>query len=91
MKIRCCLLAVWLLGSSVIANAGNGIKRSEWSLRTELSAGDIVIGDIGVFGLSAHWLAKIYLDGFQQKKPTLVVPYYVFAKHILDNNKNFGS
>lgn len=61
MEIRCCLLTVWLLGSSVIANAGNGIKRSEWSLRTELSAGDIVIGDIGMFGLAAL-AGKIY-DG----------------------------
>ena len=42
MKIRCGLLAVLLLGSSVMAYAGNGIKRSEWDFRPEITTGNFV-------------------------------------------------
>ena len=42
MKIRCGLLALMLLGSSAIANAGNGIKRSEWDFRPEITTGNFV-------------------------------------------------
>lgn len=51
MKIRCGLLAVLLLGSSVIANAGNGIKRSEWSFGPEITTSNLVYGEVGLFGL----------------------------------------
>ena len=51
MKIRCCLLAVWLLGSSVIANAGNGIKRNSWDCGPEITVSNLIYGEIGAFGL----------------------------------------
>ena len=42
MKIRCGLLALLLLGSSVMVYAGNGIKRSEWDFRPEITTGNFV-------------------------------------------------
>ena len=40
-----------LLGSSVIANAGNGIKRSEWSFKPEITTDNIALGMVGMFGI----------------------------------------
>lgn len=53
MKIKCCLLALMLLGSSVIANAGNGIKRNQWDYGPEITLGSIYYGMAGSIGLSS--------------------------------------
>ena len=50
MKFRCGLLALLLLGSSTMAFAGNGIKRSEWSFRPEITTDNMVLGFGGMFG-----------------------------------------
>lgn len=50
MNIRCGLLALLLLGSTVKANAGNGIKRSEWSFRPEITTDNVIIGVVGMTG-----------------------------------------
>ena len=50
MKMKCGLLAILLFGSSVMANAGNGIKRSEWGFRPEITTDNIVIGVVGMAG-----------------------------------------
>lgn len=63
MKIRCGLLAILLFGSSLMANAGNGIKRSEWDFRPEITTGNVV-----------YWLpafaANLYL-GYKLSKTNL--------------------
>ena len=61
MKIRCGLLAFLLLGSSTMAYAGNGIKRSEWSLRTELTTSNIIYGCVGMVGIAA--VGSLIYDG----------------------------
>jgi len=53
MKIKCCLLALMLLGSSGIVDAGNGIKRSEWSFKPEITTDNIALGMVGMFGIRA--------------------------------------
>lgn len=62
MKIRCGLLAVLLLGSSVIANAGNGIKRSEWSFKPEITTSNVVYGVVGMIGLHALGTEVFFKD-----------------------------
>jgi len=42
MKFKCGLLALLLLGSSTMIYAGNGIKRSEWDFRPEITTGNFV-------------------------------------------------
>ena len=42
IKFRCGLLAILLLGSSVSASAGNGIKRNQWDFGPEISLNNIV-------------------------------------------------
>ena len=49
MKIRYGLLALLLLSCSM-ANAGNGIKRSEWDFRPEITTGNVVYWLGGLFG-----------------------------------------
>lgn len=51
MKFRCSLMAIMLLGSLVMANAGNGIKRSEWSFNPEITTSNLVYGEVGALGL----------------------------------------
>ena len=51
--IRNGLLTILLLSSSVFANAGNGIKRSEWSFRPEITTDNIALGMVGMFGIRA--------------------------------------
>lgn len=41
INLKCVLLAFLLLGGSVMANAGNGIKRSEWDFRPEITTGNV--------------------------------------------------
>lgn len=50
IKFRCGFLAFLLLGSTVIANAGNGIKRSEWDFRPEITTGNVVYWLAGFCG-----------------------------------------
>ena len=57
MKIRCGLLALLLLGSSVMANAGSGIKRSEWDYRPEVTVGNF-----------AYWLPVMFGHNFLAMK-----------------------
>lgn len=51
MKFRCGLLAILLLGSSVSAKAGNGLKRNSWDCGPEITVSNLVYGEIGAFGL----------------------------------------
>lgn len=48
--IRSGLLTILLLSSSVFANAGNGIKRSEWSFRPEVTTDNLILGVVGMTG-----------------------------------------
>ena len=53
VKFRCCLLAILLLGSSMMSFAGNGINRSEWSFKPEITSDNLVLGLVGMFGIRA--------------------------------------
>lgn len=93
-NIKCGLLALLLLGSSVMAYADNGIKRSEWSLRTELSTSNVVYGSFGMVGSACLWgLLKKNRENEEMpwwfptitlRSPSLSDTYYK------DNMFNFG-
>ena len=57
MKLRCGLLALLLLGSSTMVYAGNGIKRSEWDFRPEITTGNV-----------AYWLPAYATSLFIEQK-----------------------
>ena len=73
MKIRCGLLAILLLGSVLMANAGNGIKRSEWDFRPEITTGNVVYflaGFAGSMILEQKLLGKSLSDEYNpEDKP----------------------
>lgn len=57
MNFRCGLLALLLLGSSTMVYAGNGIKRSEWDFRPEITTGNL-----------AYWLPVMFGQNFLAMK-----------------------
>jgi len=73
IKFRCGFLAFLLLGSTVIANAGNGIKRSEWDFRPEITTGNVVyflVGFTGSMLLEQNVVGKSLSDDYNpEDKP----------------------
>lgn len=69
MKIRCGLLAIVLLGISEIANASNGIKRSEWDFRPEITTGNVVYFLVGFTGSMLFELKDLSGDYNPEDKP----------------------
>lgn len=95
IKIRCSLLAILLLGSSTMVFAGNGIKRSEWSLRTELSTSNIIYGAVGMVGTAGLGGVLMNKGGFEELPwwfPTIIVrtPQLDTSSTYKENLFNFG-
>jgi len=73
MKIKCCLLAFLLLGSSVITNAGNGLKRSEWDFGPEIALSNLLYAL--ALGEGTHFL--IYDGGRPFWAPNFIYKQYI--------------